>query len=53
MPVVRAIARAAEADDYRLSSIVLGIVNSDAFRLQAGGSQHAELEQTSTVTGGE
>lgn len=31
MPAVRAIARAAEKDDYRFSSIVLGIVSSDAF----------------------
>jgi hypothetical protein len=31
MPTVRAIVRAAAADDYRFSSIVRGIVNSDAF----------------------
>jgi hypothetical protein len=35
MPQVRAIVRNAEANDYRLSSLVLGIVNSDAFRMQA------------------
>ncbi len=35
MPQVRAIVRAAEAEDYRLSALVLGIVNSPAFRLQA------------------
>src|SRR5687768_1811682 len=35
MPQVRSIVRAAAADNYRLSSIVLGIVNSDAFRKQA------------------
>jgi hypothetical protein len=35
MPQVRAIVRAAAKDDYKLSSIVLGIVNSDAFRKQA------------------
>lgn len=35
MPQVRAIARAARKDDYRFDSIVLGIVNSDDFRLQA------------------
>jgi len=34
MPQVRAIVRAAAKDNYRLSSIVLGIVNSDAFRKQ-------------------
>jgi hypothetical protein len=34
MPQVRAIVRAAGKDNYKLSSIVLGIVNSDAFRKQ-------------------
>ncbi len=34
MPQVRAIVRRAAKDDYKLSSIVLGIVNSDAFRKQ-------------------
>jgi hypothetical protein len=32
MPTVREIVRRAESDDYRLESIVLGIVSSDAFR---------------------
>ena len=35
MPQIRAIVRAAEAEDYRLSAIVRGIAASDAFRLQA------------------
>jgi len=35
MPQVRSIVRAAAKDNYKLSSIVLGIVNSDAFRMQA------------------
>jgi hypothetical protein len=34
MPQVRAVVRAAAEDDYTLSSIVLGIVNSEAFRRQ-------------------
>jgi Protein of unknown function (DUF1592)/Protein of unknown function (DUF1588)/Protein of unknown function (DUF1595)/Protein of unknown function (DUF1585)/Protein of unknown function (DUF1587) len=34
MPQVRAIVRAAAKDNYKLSSILLGIVNSDAFRKQ-------------------
>jgi hypothetical protein len=34
MPQVRAIVRAAAKDKYKLSSLVLGIVNSDAFRKQ-------------------
>jgi hypothetical protein len=34
MPQVRAIVRGAAKDNYKLSSLVLGIVNSDAFRKQ-------------------
>jgi len=34
MPQVRAIVRAAGKENYKLSSIILGIVNSDAFRKQ-------------------
>ena len=39
MPQVRAIVRAAAKDNYKLSSIVLGIVNSDAFRKQGRSSE--------------
>jgi hypothetical protein len=35
MPVVRSIVRGAAAQDYRFSSIVLGIVHSDPFRMRA------------------
>jgi hypothetical protein len=35
MPQVRAVVRRAAAQDYRLSSIVAGIVASDTFRMQA------------------
>ena len=35
MPQVRAIVRGAAKDNYKLSSIVLGVVNSDSFRKQA------------------
>jgi len=31
MPVVRSIVRQAEANDYRFSDIIMGIVNSDPF----------------------
>ncbi len=34
MPQIRAVVRAAAKDNYRLSSLVLGIVNTDAFRKQ-------------------
>ena len=35
MPQVRSIVRRSAKDNYKLSSIVLGIVNSDSFRKQA------------------
>src|SRR5438477_2976139 len=35
MPQVRAIVRAAARDNYRFSSLVAGVVSSDAFRMQA------------------
>jgi hypothetical protein len=35
MPAVRAIVRGAQANDYRFESIVLGIVESPAFRMRA------------------
>ena len=34
MPQIRAIVRGAAKDNYKLSSLILGIVNSDAFRKQ-------------------
>ena len=43
MPQVRAVVRAAEDDDYRFAAIVAGIVNSDAFRMQA--LPHAETDE--------
>jgi hypothetical protein len=42
MPQVRAIVRAVAEDDYRFSSIVAGVVSSDAFRMQ-------ELEMQASV----
>ena len=33
-PTIRAIARAAQKDDYRMSSFILGVVKSDAFRMK-------------------
>jgi hypothetical protein len=46
MPQVRAIVSAAAKDDYRFSSIVLGIVNSDAFRMQAPAHEEAPAQIT-------
>ena len=33
-PTVRAIARAAEKNDYRMSSLILGVVKSDPFQMR-------------------
>jgi cytochrome c-type biogenesis protein CcmE len=35
MPQVREIVRTAKRQDYRFSALVLGVVQSDAFRMQA------------------
>jgi hypothetical protein len=34
MPAIRAITRGAARNDYKFSSLVLGIVNSDAFQMR-------------------
>ncbi|HEY1760587.1 MAG TPA: DUF1592 domain-containing protein [Bryobacteraceae bacterium] len=39
MPQIRAIVRGAAKDNYKLSSLILGIVNSDAFRKQGSAAQ--------------
>ncbi|MDE2982874.1 MAG: DUF1592 domain-containing protein [Gemmatimonadota bacterium] len=53
-PGIRAIAREAEANDYRMSSFILGVVNSDAFRMarpapvvdeQGGSSREGESRE--------
>jgi hypothetical protein len=33
-PTIRAITRAAEANDYRMSSLIMGVVNSDVFQMR-------------------
>ena len=33
-PTIRAIARAAKANDYKMSSFVMGIVKSDLFQMR-------------------
>jgi hypothetical protein len=33
-PTIRAIARTAEANDYRMSSFILGVIKSDAFQMK-------------------
>jgi hypothetical protein len=44
MPQVRAVVRAAATDNYKFSSIVLGIVNTDAFRKQGPAPAAKEVE---------
>jgi hypothetical protein len=44
-PAIRAIAKAASANDYKLSSFVIGVVKSDAFRMR-----RVEPEATTTET---
>jgi mono/diheme cytochrome c family protein len=44
MPTVRAIARSAAKDEYRFSSIILGIVGSDAFQMRAAEDTPAATE---------
>ena len=46
MPTVRGIVRAAAADDYRFSSIVWGIVNSEQFRMRRVPEPAAPTEVT-------
>ena len=48
MPQVRAVVRAAKEQDYRFSALVAGIVQTDAFRLQA--VQAAEAVKGAGVT---
>jgi hypothetical protein len=42
MPQVRAVVRGAAKNNYKLSSIVLGIVNADAFRKQGAAAASAQ-----------
>jgi mono/diheme cytochrome c family protein len=50
-PTVRAIAKAAEANDYKMSSFVLGVVKSDAFRMKRYDPATSTTEETKTAGG--
>jgi hypothetical protein len=52
MPVVRAIARDAARDDYRFSSIVIGIVKSPAFQMKRSPRPDGTLAASESVTRG-
>ena len=45
-PTVRAIVRAAEAEDYRMSSFFVGVVTSDAFRMKQAVAAASEGESS-------
>ncbi len=47
LPQVRGVGRAAARDDYRFAAIIIGIVNSEAFRMQA--LPHAEPANETTA----
>jgi len=49
MPMIRNIVRKAAADDYRLSSIVLNIVNSEQFRMRK--TEEVEILTASIAAG--
>jgi hypothetical protein len=44
-PTIRAIAKSAEANNYKMSSFILGVVKSDAFRMR-----RVEPDATTTDT---
>ncbi|MGI9625897.1 MAG: DUF1592 domain-containing protein [Longimicrobiales bacterium] len=46
MPTVRRVVKEAAADDYRFSSFILGLVNSDAFQQKAGPTVIEQAEGT-------
>jgi hypothetical protein len=50
MPQVRAVVRAAAKDNYKFSSIVLGIVNTDAFRKQGPAAVGKQTVVTSSAS---
>jgi len=52
MPQVRAIVQAAKQDDYRFAAVVLGIVNSDDFRMQIEGKPTVPTGLKTAALGG-
>ena len=49
-PTVRAIARAAQANDYKMSTFILGVATSDAFRMKR--AESAPVTPSKPVTNG-
>ena len=44
-PAIRAIVKNAEPEDYRMSSLILGVVKSNAFRMQRADVTASEEDQ--------
>ena len=42
-PAVRAIARAAAANEYKMSSFILGVIGSDAFQMKVAAPRNSEF----------
>jgi mono/diheme cytochrome c family protein len=49
LPQIRSVVRKAEAQDYRLSALVAGIVTSDAFRMQSPPGSRDESKATAAT----
>ena len=45
-PTIRAIAKTAESNNYRISSFILGVVKSDAFRMRRVEPEAATTDTT-------
>ena len=45
-PAIRAIARKAEADNYKMSSFILGVIRSDAFRMKRADTAPVTTDDT-------
>lgn len=49
MPLIRKIVKEAEADEYRMSSFIKGVVNSDAFRMKRIPEVETQVETVVSV----
>ena len=47
-PTIRTIAKAAEANDYKISSFIIGVIKSDAFRMKRAEADETEVPAKST-----
>ena len=47
-PTIRKITQAAKANEYRMSSFILGVINSDAFQMKASAEMAVEEVENSS-----